>query len=158
MAAPVATTRIAPTGRKIEDGQGIKITFARNSDLLFWEKSAKPPGYDGGDPIDITDSFNVLKKTKAPRTLHEASDMEVTGFWEPGSAVEIEALINVEDTITVTFPDGSNERFYGFARVWEPEEVAEGEPVMGTLTITETDWDYTNRVEAGPARTNVAGT
>jgi hypothetical protein len=158
MAAPTPTTRVAPSGRKIPDGQGIFITFASNPDLLFWEKSAKPPGYDGGDAIDITDSFNVRKKTKAPRTLVDSTDMEVTGFWEPGSLVEIEALLNVEDVITVTYPDGSKDYFYGFARVWESEDVAEGEPVMGTLTITESDWDHVNRGEANHATTSVAGT
>lgn len=158
MAAPSVTARVAPTGRKVPDGQGVKIAFKSNPDLLFWERSLTPPSIDGGDAIDITDSFNTTWETSAARTLKKLGDVEVEGFWEPGSYAEVLALVNVEDEITLIYPDGSTESHFAFVRMFEREEVARGEPLTGTLTITPTSWDHVNRVEAGPNVVSVAGT
>lgn len=158
MAAPVATVRSSPSGIKLKDGFSTKITFATDDNIEFWEKSVKPPGIDGGDSIPQTTMHNTAWRTMAPRQLKTLTESSTTVAYDPVLYTSILALINVETTITVTFPDGSTLAFYGFLQKFEPSELKEGEQPEASVTITPTNFDPTNHVEAAPVLASVAGT
>ena len=158
MAAPAATTRQTPAGKKLEIGFVTKMTLASDPDISLWEIGVTPPGYDGGEPIDTTDQWNTTYRTKTPRVLLEGTDAKVTFHYDPAVKTQIVAVLNVPTTITVRYPDGSTEAFYGTPRVVEFDEMNEESDPRGTLTVTPLHYDPTNDVEAGATVTSVAGT
>lgn len=157
---PVATARQTPTGIRLEDGYQSFVTFANNPDLCLWEKTVKPPGLDGGDKIPTTTMHNTARRTFAARNLYEASDSSFKFGYDPNafSAAEARGQINVETTITITFPDGSTYADYGYLQKIEFDDLAEGTNPEGTATIVFTGEDPTTGAESAPAYTNVSGT
>jgi len=157
-AAPSPTTRQTPGGRRLLDGYSTKITFARDPDVSLWEVSVKPPGIDGGDPIDTNTMHNVSWRTMAARALKTLTESTFTAAYDPDCYNQLLQLVNVYDTLTVRFPDGSTLAFYGFLRQFDPNDNTEGEMPTATVTFQPTNYDYTNAVEAAPVLTSVAGT
>jgi len=159
MTAPASTTRSTPSGKYLDDGYSTKIAFARDADVEFWEKTVKPPGYDGGDAIDTTTMHNVTYRTFAARALKTLTESSLNVAYDPAVYTSIlNNLINQEGSITVHFPDGSKLDFYGYLRTFEPADNAEGEFPEATINITPTNWDPVNDVEAAPVLTSVSGT
>ena len=158
MAAPATTTRSTPLGKILEDGYSTKIAFARKADVSFWEKTVKPPGIDGGDPIDITTMHNTAWRTMVPRNLKTLTESTATVGYDPNVYNHIVELINQEGAITCHFSDGSKLDFFGYLRTFEPSDHSEGENPEATITITPTHYDPTNDVEAAPVLTSIAGT
>jgi hypothetical protein len=158
-AAPSPTVRQSPGGRKLKDGYSAKITLSRDPDISFWEKTVKPPGVDGGDSIDETTMHNEDWRTAAPRALKTLTEMTTSAAYDPNIYSQIVEQINIEQTITVRFADGSTLAFYGFVRTFEPDDLEEGTQPTATITITPTNSDASNSdVEAGPALASVSGT
>lgn len=158
MAAPVATARGTPSGIKLDDGYQTLVTIGTDATASFWEKTVNPPGLDGGDAIDTTTMHNTTYRTFAPRQLITMTEMSCKGAYDPNVYTTFLSLINVETTITVTFPDGSTLAFYGFLRNFEPDELSEGTQPEATFTIQPTNQDPTTGVEEAAVFTNVAGT
>lgn len=158
MAAPTPTTRQTPAGIYLEDGHSTLITLAGDPDISLWERTVTPPGIDGEDPVDVTTMHNTVNRTFAPRQLKTLTEMTTTAAYDPAVLTQLYARINIEDTITVTFPDGSTWAFYGYLRAFEPDEISEGEMPSATVTFQPTNWDYVNNTEEGPALVSVAGT
>jgi hypothetical protein len=158
MAAPTPTPRVTPTGKYLDDGHQTLVTFARDTNVNLWEKSVTPPGIDGGDEIDVTTMHNVLWRTTRPRQLQTLTEMTFTAAYDPNIYTQVLALVNQDDTITVTFLDGSTVAFYGYLKSFTPDAATEGEQPEATVVVVPTNWDATNSVEAGPTVTEVAGT
>lgn len=158
MAAPTATARQTPVGRKLENGKTIKITFSADPDVSLFEISITPPGADGGDPIDTTTQWNVAKRTKSPRNLHDTTDGAAVCAYDPNVLSQLYAMINVPQTITYLYWDGSTEYHYGYLRSFAKNEMSEGNMPTMNVTIVHTNWDHVNDVEAEPGVTSVAGT
>lgn len=158
-AAPSATARQAPGGIKLRDGFSTKITFARNPAIQFWEKQVKPAGIDGGDSVPQTTMHNNEWRTFAPRQLKTLTEQTTTVAYDPKVYTSILELINIEDTVTVSFPDGSTLAFYGYLKMFDPAELVEGTQPEATITIVPTNTDHVNDwVEAAPVLTSVEGT
>lgn len=160
MAAPVAMdmdTRI-PAGIKLDDGYETLIGFASHPTVRFWEKTVKPPGIDGGDAIETTTMFNVNLRTSAARKLKTLTEATFTAAYDPKVYDEILSLTNRETTVTVLFSDGSTLAFFGFLRLFEPQDCAEGAQPEANITIHPTNVDPVNHVEADPVLVEVAGT
>lgn len=158
MAAPTPTARQTPAGIKLTDGFSTLVTFASDPDIELWEKSVTPPGLDGGDPIDTNTMHNVRFRTMAMRALITMTEMTFTAAYDPVIYLRILDIINVEQTITLTFPDGTTEAFYGAARVLDFGELVEGTFPEVTVTITPTNADPQTRNEEAPVVASVAGT
>jgi hypothetical protein len=150
MPPPAPTARVTPTAKKPGSGYKILITFALDPDIEIWEKTVKPSGMDGGDPIDTTTQHNNVVRTKAPRALIESTDITITCTYNPIALGSIRAILNKETTITTAWWDGSTYAQYGFARTFEPGDVAEDGQPEGTLTVSITNQDpTTGAVEEG---------
>ena len=159
MTAPeAASSRPTPDGIPLGDGYSTKITIADDTDISFWEKAVTPPGLDGGDEIDLTTMHNTSYRTFGSRALATMTEMSCTALYDPDVYDEILAIINVETTITVFFPDGSTLAFYGFLKRFEPGELVEGTPPECTITIQPTNQDPTSRAEESAVMTEASGT
>lgn len=162
MAAPVATARVAPTGIRLRNGFKSTITFSQDTNIEMWEMEVGQPGMDGGDPVDTTTMHSVEWREKAPRTLKDLTPFTVKFAYDPviwnSSSTSTRGAINREDTITITYPDLSTLAFFGYLQKVEFEPLVEGTMPAGTATIVPTNWDYTNKTQAGPVETDIAGT
>lgn len=158
MAAPTPTARGTPSGIKLKDGHRTLITFANNPTISLWEKTVQPPGVDGGDAIEQTTMHNSDWRTSAPRSLKTLMESSFKCAYDPNCYNQLITQINLETTITVTFRDGSTLAFYGWLRTFEPDELQEGTQPEATCTFTPSNFDPTNKVEAAPVLTSVAGT
>lgn len=156
--APTPTARQTPAGIKLGDGYQTLITFAADPDVSLWEKTIKPPGIDGGEAIDTTTMHNEDLRTKSSRQLKDMTDSTGKCGYDPDVYNQIKNLVNVETTVTVTFPDGSTLAYYGYLRVFEPDELAEGTFPEASFTITPTNTDPTTGGEEDYVLTSVPGT
>lgn len=155
---PAAVARTVPTTRRLESGQGTKITFTAAPGLSVWEDDVTPPGIEGGDAIDNTNHFNTTWRTKAARKLKELLDTSFTGFYNTALYTELLAIVNVEMAITVTFPDSGTLAFYGFLKTFAQAGHNEGNTApKGTFTIVATNIDPLTGLEAGPVYTAPVG-
>lgn len=157
MAAPAPTVRQTPTGIKLDDGYSTKVTFGRDPDMSVWEKTVKPPGIDGGDAIDTTTMHNTSWRTMAPRSLRTLTEHTFTAAYDPLIYTQILAVLNINDQITVRFPDGSTLAFWGYLKGFEVSDHTEGEQPEATVTVVPTNQDDTG-AEQAPVLTNIAGT
>ncbi len=157
MGAPTATARQTPAGIRLLDGYQTLITFAGDPDISFWEKTVTPPGLDGGDAIPTTTMHNVLWRTMAARALIDLTELTLTAAYDPDLYDEIKAILNINDQITVTFPDGSTLAFWGFLRLFDVQSMEGGSPPEANITIQPTNTDGSG-AEQGPVMTEVEGT
>lgn len=158
MTAPTLTARTTPVGLKLNDGFSTKIAFAADPDISFWEKTVQPPGWDGGDAIDVTTMHNTTYRTFAARALVTLTESSLTVMYDPACYTQIRAIINVETSISVHFPDGSTLTFYGYLRSFEVGDHVEGEPPEATIVIQPTNVDPVTGGEEAPVVVSVAGT
>lgn len=157
MAAPTPTTRATPAGIMLRDGFSSKVTIGIDPDISVWEKTAKPPGIDGGDAVDQTTMHNTDYTTSAPQYLKTLTESTFKFSYDPAIYTQLMAVINVRTTITQSFRDGTTVAYYGFVQKAEFDELVRGTQPEGTMTIMPTNWDHINSVEAGPTVTSVAG-
>lgn len=158
MAAPTPTARQTPAGIRLTDGFSTKVTFAADPDVSLWERTVKPPGVDGGDAIETSTMHQTAWRTMAARALKTLTESTFTAAYDPNCYNQLISLINVETTITVTFPDGSTLAFFGFLRAFEPNELQEGEMPDAQVSITPTNEDPAAHTEQAPVLTSVPGT
>jgi hypothetical protein len=158
MAAPTPTVRSTPSGIKLRDGFGGLITLAIDPDIEFWEITVKPPALMGGDPIKSTTNHNDNVHTKRPRTIQDRGNIQATVAYDPKCMASAKAAINVETTVTKTWPDGSTLAAYGYLKDFDPQNMQEGELPTANIEIVLTNWDPVNHVEADYVYTDVAGT
>lgn len=158
MSAPTPTARQDPNGTRLGDGYQTLVTFATAPDLAIWEESVTPISLEADDPVDISSQHNVTYRTYHTRRLVRGGEMSFTGFFDPAVYVDVASLLNVNTTITVTFPDTSTFCFYGYLKNFKPGELVEGTPPKCTVTIQPTFTDPSDCSEAGPVYTAGTGT
>ncbi len=158
MAAPTVTQRVIPTGYKVPDGFKTTISGTAMPGVQFYEQTVQPPGIDGGDAINTTTMLNVAWRTFSPRQLKTLMPIKLTAAYDPQCIPSLVNIINLPQSLTVHFPEGASIAFYGFIQKFEPKENKEGEMPLCDLTVTPTNQDYVNQVEAGPLYTPSSGT
>lgn len=151
------TTRLAPVGIRLEDGYRTLVTFKVDPNISLWEIGVKPLGLDAGDPIDTTTMWNNRYRTKATRALLDTTDAEVEYAYDPAVYAQLIAIIGVETEITIKYPDGDADVFYGFLKSFERNMLKEGEFPTGNATIVSTNTDAAG-VEVGPTHIGGVGT
>lgn len=158
MAAPTPTARQDPAGIKLKNGHKTLVTFSLDPDIEFWEATVTPPAMDGGEPVPQTTMHNDVAHTKAPRTLVDYGDTVINAAWDPIMYTRARQYVNVEQTITVRFPDTSTLAYYGYLRSVTPTELAEGSPPRVNLVVVSTNADPTTGAEELPVLNNIPGT
>ncbi len=158
MAAPSPTSRSTPSGFQMPDGYQSFITFANKPAVQLWEKTVKPPGFDGGEGIDTTTMFNQIYRTKRARHLRTLTDATANCAYDPDALDDLLSLINSETTITIRFPDNTSLAFWGYMQKVEFADLKEGEQPMASVTVTPMNYDPTTNTINGPVLTEAAGT
>lgn len=158
MAAPAHTTLVMPTGIKIPDGFRTTVAFARKSPVNLWWKDVKPPGMDGGGPIDTTTMLNNVVRTKEAKQLKTLLGITANAAYDPSVLSDMYNLVNRNGSITCWLPDGSYCDFYGYLDKFVPGDNKEGEMPLAACTIEVTNWDPISRIEVEPVFGSVTGT
>jgi hypothetical protein len=119
------------------------------------EKSVTPPGWDGGGFIDITNMRNVLLRTRISKSLITLTPMTLTVQWDPISMTTgVFSALQVNQIVTITYPDGSAMAFAGWVDTFEPPEHKEGEEPVAKMTVIPSNIDPLDGVsETLPAYT-----
>lgn len=156
MAAPTATTRLSPTGVRMDTGFRTKIACTDDANIEFWEKIVQPPGYDGGDLIPTSTMHNVEFRTFFPKSLITLTESVITAAYDPIVYTSIRAILHHNLSWTVTFPDGTTLAFWAAMTkaIPQPMGVEEEQPEI-EITIVPTNYDALNCVEAGPVLVSV---
>jgi hypothetical protein len=103
-----------------KSGFGCRITFTTSSTVTFEEIDTSEPGMDGGDPIEIKHNAKTTYVEKYPKALVELTNGSASVTYDPSKVAAIASAINVEQTITHTFKDGSAISYWGFLKSWVP--------------------------------------
>lgn len=117
---------------RMDDGYQTLISIGGTN---FWEKSVTPPSIEGGGEVDTTTMHNVTWRTKNPKKLKTMGECSFTAAYDPAVYDSIVGLINSNQLITVTFPDGSTVAFWGWLDSFTPGESVEGEQPTADCTI-----------------------
>lgn len=165
MADASDTTRVDPQGDSkipLFDGFSTKIALALDPNICFWEKEVTPPSYDIGEKIDTTTMFNSAYMTAALQTLIENGEAQIVASYDPAvfdQMVSVVASQGAEGNAwTITLPDGTTGSFWGGIRSITPQNNVKGTQPTANIVFIVTNWDSTNKQEAGPAWTQVTGT
>ena len=140
---------------RLDDGHQTLISFADDPTVLFWEKTVTPPGVDGGGENDVSIMANTTWRTKAPKSLKSLSNAAMTVAYDPESYPEIIALVNSNNLITVTFPDGDTLAFWGWLNSFTPGELQEGEQPTAEIEIVASNQNA-SLAETAPVHTPAA--
>ena len=120
---------------RIDDGFATLIEFDADSDVQMWEKEVTPPGVSGGGENDTSTMRNTTWRTKAPKDLISLSEASLSVAYDPAVFDEIVLMVNVNQLITITFPDSSTLAFWGWIDEFSPGALSEGEQPTADVTI-----------------------
>lgn len=137
---------------RLDDGFKTLISFSSGTSgvtFTFYEKEITPPGVEGGGANDTTTMRNIRFRTMKPKQLVTLSPMTAIGAYDPRVLEEIMAMIQVNQVITITYPDDSTESFWGWLDSFIPGNIVEGEQPTATITIIPSNQDN-NDVEKPP--------
>lgn len=115
-------------------GYGARVTLETSS-LTFLEKSVTPIGFDGGDPIDVTNNSKSAIREQYPRKLVQLTGGSATVEYDGTQLTAIQAAINVAQYITIEYLEGDQIRFYGWVRTFTPSDFAEGAQPTAEIAI-----------------------
>lgn len=125
----------------LRDGQSTTILFSEDSDVKLWEKEVTPPGVSGGGANEITTMRNTAWRTMAPKTLKTLSEASLVAAYDPAVYDAVVAMLNENQLITITFPDGSRLAFWGWIDEFKPNRIVEGEHPTAEITIIPSNYD-----------------
>jgi len=126
---------------RIDDGFATLISFDADSDVQMWEKEVTPPGVSGGGENDTSTMRNTAWRTRAPKGLITLSESSFSAAYDPAVFDEIVAMVNVNQEITITFPDNSTLVFWGWIDEFTPGANVEGEQPTADVTIIPSNQD-----------------
>lgn len=120
---------------RLDDGFSTIITLANIPSVKIYEKEVTPPGLTGGGPIDTTTMRNDNWRTMSPKSLKSLTALSAVVAFATEAIQVIQEQININQLITVTFPDNSSLTFYGWVDEFTLGKFSEGEQPTATLTI-----------------------
>lgn len=137
---------------RLDNGFATTIAFADFPTVLFYEKSVTPSGYDGGGAIDTTTMRNTAWRTMAPKRLKTATEIKLTAAYDTDvmDPDEVESMINVNQLMTITFPNGAERDVWGYVNKVDFGELKsdEEQPTINVEIIVTNQDDEGNEVGA----------
>ena len=121
---------------------------------LMEEKEITVPGISGGGANDASTMRNETWRTMSPKSLRTLTPMTAVVAWDPALYDEMVAMLNDNQLITVTFPDGATLAFWGWIDDFAPGAQVEGAQPTATITIIPSNQDAdNNNAEIAPVYT-----
>lgn len=119
-------------------GSSMTITPTGGSAFTLNWITLTPPGYEGGDPIEISNLSNVRYKTKMAPVLIDIGDVSFSAEYNPTKLAT--APINQEGVIVITIPGWGSWTLRGYLKSIKADELKIGERATctGEVTITNT--------------------
>lgn len=108
---------------------------------VLCEVEVTPPGIDGGGENDVTCMRNTEWRTRFPKKLKTLTEASFTAFYDPEAYDTLLADLQVNQLVTITFPDGDTLAFWGWIDMFEPDASVEGEAPQATVTIIPSNLD-----------------
>jgi len=141
----------------MDDGFATIITFANIPSVRIFEKEVTPPGIQAGGAVDTTTMRNTTWRTQSPKRLKTLTPVTTTVAYATEAYSQIFAVVGVLQEITVTFPDHSTIKFWGWIDEFTPASNTEGEQPTASMTIQPSNHDL-DGVESAPVYTDPAET
>lgn len=120
---------------RLKDGHPTTISFSEDSAILLYEKEVTPPSIEGGGENDTTTMLNTTWRTKQPKHLKTLGQSSFLAAYDPAFYDSIADLVNTNQLITITFPDGDTLAFWGWIDSVTPQRITEGEQPTVEVTI-----------------------
>jgi len=136
----------------INDGFSTTIAFAEDADVQMKEKELTPPGVEGGGANDTSTMRNTAWRTRQPKSLKTLGDASLTVAYDPAVYDEIVDMVNVNQVITITFPNAETLVFWGWLDQFTPGSMKEGEQPTADITIIASNQNDSG-VEVAPVET-----
>lgn len=137
----------------LNDGHSTILTFDNISNVNFLEKEVTPPGADGGGENDITTMRNVRWRTRQSKKLLTLTSLSITVAYDPAIMDDVVDQFQVNQLVTVTYPDGSTLDFFGWIDSFVPGTNVEGEQPTAELVVIPSNQDL-NENEIAPVYTD----
>jgi len=112
-------------------------------DMVMCNVSLGSLGFDGGDPIDNTCLTNTDFITKQPQALIEIPDFSFTCDYHPNHMAAVQTEINLNQSITLTFPALGFYTFWGYLKSYTPNEASRGEAWRASCSVVVTNYNGT---------------
>lgn len=120
---------------RLTDGHSTIMLVAPQAGILFFEIEVTPPGLDGGGPNDTTTMRNTTWRTRQPKKLVTMTGLTIKASYDPQMYSTIVANLNVNQPLTLQFPNGANIVFYGWIDKFTPDPHREGEQPTATIMV-----------------------
>lgn len=137
---------------RMDDGFATLIEFAENSAVKMYEKEVTPPGVIGGGENDTSTMQNTTWRTKSPKSLKTLGESSLVVAYDPAVFDDIVEMVNVNQLITITFPDDSTLAFWGWIDEFTPNACVEGEQPTADVKIIPSNQNG-SLVETAPSYT-----
>lgn len=137
---------------RIDDGFSTTISFSAGTSALtvIWEKEITPPGISGGGENDTTTMRNTSYRTKWPKSLKTLTESSLLCAYDPDAVTEYLSMINVNQSIEITFPGSEVLTFWGYVDSFTMNAIVEGEQPTAEVVIIPTNQNN-YKVETAPA-------
>ena len=119
----------------LENGYKTLIGFELDADVGLEEETVKPPGFDGGGPINTSTMRNDLLESQAPKGLYRITPSNSRCAYKTGSIPKLQNMMNKKQIITYTYPNGAKLAVWGWLDKVEPDENSHGTQPKVRLTI-----------------------
>ena len=139
----------SPSGIRMDQGHATIIEFSGNTTIQLWEKTVKPMGIDGGEPINTTTMRNVTWETMIARSLMTMTPAELECAYDEAVYTAIIAMVNNNQQLTVIFPSLRRITFWGYLRSFEPNPIVMQEQPTARVVVVPTNQNNSG-VETGP--------
>jgi len=133
----------------INDGFSTIISLGGTN---LFEKEVTPPGIDGGGANDTTTMRNTTWRTMQPKKLKTLSECSFVAAYAIAAYSTLLSLLQVNQLVTVTFPDASTLAFWGWLDKFTPNASKEGEQPTANCTLIPSNQDD-NGAEIAPVYT-----
>jgi hypothetical protein len=133
---------------RLDEGFPTKINLT-GAGVTLYEKTVKPAGIDGGEPVNTTTMRNTAWRTFNARVLMSMTPMTTKVAYAVAAYTTLTSSVNSNMLIVVTFPDDSTLSFWGYIQKFEPDDIAEGKQPEATITIQPTNQNGSG-VEVAP--------
>jgi hypothetical protein len=130
---------LAANQKRLNDGHATLITLENDPTIKLFEKEVTPPAINAGGPIETSTMRNVSVHTKAPKKLKGVGQTKASCAYATESIQRIYAQLGSNQRITVTYPDGSRYRYWGWLDSFTP-----GSNTMGAQPTAEVVFEASN--------------